>query len=525
MIKNAKEAPEGTYRVLIRVEDILNEDAPDYLDLSLYKLYSIYVKEKNNYLTDGWARTWGGTEYDAGMAVASDGFGNIYVGGRFADEVDFHPGIDDVVIRTSNGESDCFLARYDSSGKFKWVQTWGGTGYDAVNGIDVSNDGQIFVVGYFNNTVDFDPGSGTFTATASGGRDAFISKFDITGNWHWTKILGGSGIEEAKAVAYLRSIDQPMNRLYACGSFSEQIIYDDGGPVGLSNGSEDVFLVKINPVTGTFIWGKNWGGNNLDQANDINVTWSEIQGMDRVYVCGLFYNNSGGTGIDFDPCPGELIRQSAGMADAFTSKFNGTTGNHILTYTWGSENGDAATALNAHHINGWFVGGYIGGQINLNPTGGFDISQHYGGADAFIVGLNSSNDEYMWGTVFGGSGSDSIGGISGGVWGHPYIVGSFEGTVDFNPGIEINEFTSNGGSDCFLLWLQTDMQFIWARTWGGSMSDCTFAVTRDSNYDVYTSGLFYETVDFSPETYTDYHTSGGKADAFLLKYNMNGQWD
>lgn len=115
----------------------------------------------------GWARTWGGYPGDHGASVATDNLGNVYVAGVFGETVDFDPG-EGSDIHASNGGSDAFLSKYDSSGNFQWARTWGGTDDDGGLGVDVDDTGNVYVSGYYRWTVDFDPGEGVDEHTVGG---------------------------------------------------------------------------------------------------------------------------------------------------------------------------------------------------------------------------------------------------------------------------------------------------------------------------------------------------------------------
>jgi hypothetical protein len=65
-------------------------------------------------------------------------------------------------------------------------------------GIALDTTGNVYVTGYFNNTSDFDLGSGTATLTAVGAMnatDVFLAKYDADGNYIWAKSMGGSDDE------------------------------------------------------------------------------------------------------------------------------------------------------------------------------------------------------------------------------------------------------------------------------------------------------------------------------------------
>jgi hypothetical protein len=65
-----------------------------------------------------------------------------------------------------------------------WARTWGG-GSDYENGYGVAVDvsGSVYVTGFFQETVDFDPGDGVDSHTSNGADDAFLSKFKSDGSW------------------------------------------------------------------------------------------------------------------------------------------------------------------------------------------------------------------------------------------------------------------------------------------------------------------------------------------------------
>ncbi len=110
-----------------------------------------------------------------------------------------------------------------------------------------------------------------------------------------------------------------------------------------------------------------------------------------------------------------------------------------------------------------------------------------------------------------------------------YVTGSFEGTVDFDPGGPNDPKVPNGPYDAFLSKFDKDGNYQWARTWGGSDTsnrDTGYGVVADSLGNVFVCGIFYGAADFDPGGGTDMHTPTGGSDAFLVKYNSYGdyQW-
>ncbi len=112
-------------------------------------------------------------------ATQVDDDGNVYVTGRFigaAVDFDGSPAFYNFASAPTNA-NDVFIAKYDSSGNFMWVNKMGSTTTDEAFVMDLDDSTKIYLGGYFTGTADFDPTSGTQTITASSGNDAFIARY------------------------------------------------------------------------------------------------------------------------------------------------------------------------------------------------------------------------------------------------------------------------------------------------------------------------------------------------------------
>ncbi len=195
-----------------------------------------------------WGKSFGGTDYEFGYGIALDGDGNVYVDGAFPGTMDFDPGAG-TTNATSNGSYDAFLSRFDSSGTFQWVKTWGGSADDnAYSPLD--SDGTIVVPGYFNTTVDFDPSGGTNSKVSSGGQDLFISTFDSDGTYHRTETFGGSQndwIDNGLA----RGINVDSTKLIWHGFYKSAPVdfNPDGTKVEYSSNGTSQYLISFDLIT------------------------------------------------------------------------------------------------------------------------------------------------------------------------------------------------------------------------------------------------------------------------------------
>jgi len=254
-----------------------------------------------------WARTWGGNNAEYGYGIAING-NNIYVTGSFKSTVDFNPGTGTDNRSSNNNSYDIYLAKYDSTGNYAWVRIWGSNSDDEGLRLVADNNGNIFITGYFVNTADFDPGSGTDPHTSNGAQDVFLSKFDTDGNYIWGRHWGGN--EPYGDFSFGMNCDDNQN-IYVTGRFRGTADFDPTLEVDqrISAGGSDLFLSKFNN-DGNYIWAMTRGGIDAERGYDVDFYSNEI------YLCGYFAAT-----CDFNPGSGVDVRTSNGYLDAFLYRF------------------------------------------------------------------------------------------------------------------------------------------------------------------------------------------------------------
>ena len=128
-----------------------------------------------------WTKSFGAAAYVVVYKIKLDQDSNIYITGYFSGSADFDP-LATGNLKVSKGGYDGFISKYNSEGKFLWAITTGGTldDYQIQTAIDNSNN--IYTVGYFNGTVDFDPSDGVDSKTSTGGYDGFFTKYVYDSN-------------------------------------------------------------------------------------------------------------------------------------------------------------------------------------------------------------------------------------------------------------------------------------------------------------------------------------------------------
>ncbi len=211
-----------------------------------------------------WSRTFGSSSgrSETGTAITFDAAGDVLVTGYFSGTMDLGGG-----SWTSAGLcfappgqcfSDAFVAKYSGvDGSHVWSRQLGGTGLDEGHGIAVDAVGDVFVVGMFENTVNF----GGSPLTSAGSEDIFIAKYSgIDGSHLWSRRMGGASIDDAAAVA-VDGADVVVTGYFAGagGSVPGGGSVDFGGGPLTSGGAADMFLAKYSGVNGAHIWSERFG--------------------------------------------------------------------------------------------------------------------------------------------------------------------------------------------------------------------------------------------------------------------------
>lgn len=190
-----------------------------------------------------WAKNLGGGGNDGGADITCDFTGNVYTTGYFDGSADFDPGSGTVVFTAGTGISDAFVSCLDATGTYSWAAQLGGTSVDVGQSIVLDLTGNVYVVGRFSLTADFDPGAGTQSLTSAGVEDVFISKLSSSGAFVSAHKFGASGNDNGLAIALDAS-----NNVFVSGYFSGTTDVDPQPSTWTltSLGQDDGYLCKYS---------------------------------------------------------------------------------------------------------------------------------------------------------------------------------------------------------------------------------------------------------------------------------------
>jgi hypothetical protein len=217
-----------------------------------------YLAKYDSNGTRQWVKMLGSTATDESRSVAIDSNNNVYITG-FTNGT-LPNGTDPV-----NGTFDAFLAKYDSNGNRQWVKMLGSTAIDVADDVAIDSNNNVYITGQTAGT--FPDGSANVNITTY---DAYLAKYDSSGNRQWVKMLGSNTDDYSLGVA----IDS-NNNVYITG-------YTDGTfPDGSDNvGIGDAFLAKYDS-SGNRQWVKMLGSNRDDRSDGV-----AIDSNNNVYITG-----------------------------------------------------------------------------------------------------------------------------------------------------------------------------------------------------------------------------------------------
>ncbi len=390
-----------------------------------------------------------------------------------------------------------------------WAKQIGGTGADVANSIVIDSTGNVYTVGTFTGTVDFDPGAGTSNLVSGGNTDIFVSKLDSSGNFIWAKQIVGAGIDLGRYIA----IDS-IGNIYITGQFEDTADFDPG--VGISNltsfGSADVFVSKLDS-DGDFIWAKQLGGEGVDIGKSVTV-----DSGGNVYTVGDFTNTA-----DFDPGVGTFnIASPANNGEVFVSKLD-SDGDFVWAKNMGGTAQDFGISIAVDSDGNVYTSGYFNTTGDFDPGAGTSNLVSAGGTDIFISKLNSSGD-YVWAKKMGSTSADVGNSMTLDSDENVYTTGSFTGTVDFDPGAGTSNLVSAGGTDIFISKLNSSGDFVSAQKMGGTAADVAYSISLDLDGNIYTTGNLTGTADFDPGAGTSNLVSAGSTDIFVSKLDSSGNY-
>jgi len=311
-----------------------------------------------------WQRTIGGSDYDFLNTAEQTLDGGYILGGSS------YSGISSEKTAPNIGSADYWVVKLDAQGSIEWQKTIGGIQEDLLLDIKQTLDG-----GYLLGGISFSPVSGDKTDPNIGSSDYWVIKLDTIGGIEWQKTIGGSDIDNFRAMlvlsdgGYLISGDSHSG---ISGNKTEDVI-----------GSSDYWILKLDSI-GNIVWQNTIGG---DQPEFIEYV---TENNDMGYLLA---------GASLSGISGDKTESSNGSFDFWVVNLD-SLGNIVWQKTIGGDGFDYLRMATKTIDGGYLLGGESDSDISGDKTedskGGRDYWVIKIGGNSLVSSFNDLNSKLLF---------------------------------------------------------------------------------------------------------------------------------
>jgi len=427
-----------------------------------------------------WAKSGHGPGHDYPLSISTDANGNSHVTGYFQPPMCIFG--TDTLYATASANSNFFVAKYDSAGNCLWARAASGNANSYGTGIKEDANGNCVAVGYYFSSVPVTFGSITLSAPSGTIVEAFIVKYDPSGNVVWAQNAGATSWNGTDNFGV--GTDAAGN-IYMTGTF-DNFIYEK----------------KYDP-SGGFAWQKVFGGTLVNTHS-----WSiSTDAAGNSYVAGYF----GGSVLIFD---GLMISNPGAGLVIFIVKTD-SAGNVAWAKSDGTYPSLYKPFISTDGMGNCYVTGYFNG---TSAMFGSTVLTNAGVNDIFVVKYDASGN-IAWAKRAGGTNFDNGYGIRADANGNSYVTGMFRGLAYFDSFFLFN----SGDPEIFVAKYDNAGNVLWAKQAGGADVDAGNGIGIDALGNSYVTGNF-----FSPYIYFDSmwlmnsNTSFNPSEVFVAKLGNTG---
>ncbi len=393
------------------------------------------------------------------------------------------------------------VAKYDESKvlvidpELFWGTYFGGESNDFAYNICGDTEDNIYISGQTVSKTAL-ASSGAFQEQVAGDYDAFISKFDSSGNLIWSTYMGGKLYDIGFGIT-----SDLNNDIYITGeTASKNGISTSGTHMQIIGGSNDAFIAKFDK-DGHRKWGTYFGGVSEDQSYAIKTN-----SKGEIYIVGSTYSYYKiGTSDGHQEFPSYI-----GM-NGFLAKFN-NTGNIIWSTFYSGDNNVEMYNLDVNDEGDIFVAGHTNSTKNIATPQTYkpyhNTNFYY---ETFIVKFNNSGIR-LWGTYFSGNRNTIIPQIYVDKYSNIYIAC-------------VSDSFKNNNNESYIVAgkFNTNGNLAWRTDFSGNKNDvCKGIYLNENERSLYITGYTSSNTGISTSNAYQTNYGGGQYDAFISKFNDNG---
>lgn len=402
---------------------------------------------------------FGGNGTDITQDTYVDGNGYIYLSGLTTSS---NLPVVNAYDSTPNGGEDAFLAKLTPDGKTILFCTYlGGSADDQIRGLKADAAGNVYVTGA-TWSANFPTTANALDRTLNGERDAFVAKFNASGQLVYSTYLGGNNWD------YGFSLDTDADNTVYVGGFTHGSFPTTSGAAQTGfGGMGDGFVSKLiwTDSATTLVYSTYLGGMYWECVNALRVRNGEV------YIGSHSQSPNYPTTVNALDRVNTVPSSNQGADGVFTVL--SADGKSLIYSTFiGPDNSPAVTEFVQIELSADGNSAYLVGSTNepdFYATADADQQAPGGGTDAILVKLEKTVNGYRlaYSSFLGGAGTERALGVTKDELGRLWIAGYTDsenyplGTVGY------------GGTDLFSLYVNSDGHLIRATRLGGSADDGT----------------------------------------------------
>lgn len=352
-----------------------------------------------------------------------DAAGNIYATGSFNYSLTLGG-----ITLNSAGDTDAYLAKFDSSGTCLWAVRAGGPGRDAGAGLALDAAGSIYVSGSFSDVVAFGPA----TLISQGGTDLFVAHLSATGAW-----LGATGAgSTANDLGLALALDSTGDAFVA-GTFGNTLTL--GTTVLTTTGTDDLLVARLRAVGG-WAWAVS-ASTTLPNPSlpGIRVTGLVTDGAGNVTLAGTFPNST----LRFGATLLTNSNSNQSTDDGFVAQLSAAGQWRWARGLYGVSNEQCNSLAADASGNLYVCGTFFSPLLTLDALPSLSNSHPFGGACDGYVAMLTSTGTWGWALPVASTASLALYGLALDPVGGVYLTGGLSGTGTFGGS------TVNGGLSGF----------------------------------------------------------------------------
>lgn len=432
--------------------------------------------------------------------------------GAYADSPDVDPGPANVALPTASTFGLYLLKYTDDIEYISHAAVIGSSTSITPFSACFDNNDNIYVVGSYKGTVDFDPGPGVtnLTCASTSQNASFLVKYDKNFNLQWVINLTHAG----NTVIYDVQTNS-SGEVFISGNSNQTIDLDPSSntanftPGYLAN----VYLAKYSS-SGDYINHIGGLGNGL--------THISLDENDNVNVVGQFSKE-----IDFDPSPTTANLSPVNSSDLFIAQYTSDlTYNYAVTI--GNTEYEYVHKINSDKQSNLYIYGVFLGNLDFDPGVSSSILDSGTDRHYFLLKLDENGifnwvKEYDWFVNYAQINYPQL--IHFDDLNNVYLHNHFTNSINIDLGNTNTTLNATGGKDGYVVKYDASGNYIWHIQLGGNNgSDYTRVYT--ANIDEYgvvrIAGKMRVINDFDPSPYETFGITNFESysDGFYAKYNQ-----